>query len=87
MEVGVILATLLLLVVLFLIIRLIIGPLKVLTRFFMHCGIALLVLAVLNFIGQYAGFHLPVNLMSVVGVGVLGLPGLLLFAFLSYLFN
>lgn len=86
MEAGVILATLLLLIVLFLIVRLILGPLKAFTRFFMHCGIALLVLVGLNFIGGYAGFHLPVNLVSILGVGVLGLPGLVLFAFLSYLF-
>ncbi|MGI6588051.1 MAG: pro-sigmaK processing inhibitor BofA family protein [Peptococcia bacterium] len=86
MEVGVILATLLLLIVLYLIVRLTIGPLKVLTRFFVHCVIALLVLVGLNFVGFYAGFHLPVNPVSVMGVGVLGFPGLILLVFLSYLF-
>jgi inhibitor of the pro-sigma K processing machinery len=85
-EVGVILATLLLLIVLFLIIRLILGPLKAITRFFVHCGIALLVIGGLNAIGQYVGFHLPVNPVSIVGVGVLGLPGLILFMVFSYLF-
>ncbi|HHY05884.1 MAG TPA: SigmaK-factor processing regulatory BofA [Clostridia bacterium] len=86
MEVGVILATLLLLIVLYLIVRLTLGPLKVLTRFFVHCLIALLVLVGLNFAGFYAGFHLPVNPVSVMGVGILGFPGLILLAFLSYLF-
>lgn len=86
MEVGVILATLLLLLVIYLIVRLTLGPLKVLTRFFVHCVLALLVLVGLNLVGLYAGFHLPVNPVSVVGVGVLGLPGLVLLAFLSYLF-
>jgi len=86
MEVGVILATLLLLMSLYVIIRLTIGPLKAITRFFVHCMLALVVLIVLNFIGFYAGFHLPVNPASVIGVGVLGLPGLVLTAFLSYLF-
>lgn len=86
MEVGVILATLLLLFVLFLIIRLILGPLRILTRFFKHCLLALLVLVGLNLGGFYSGFHLPVNPVSVMGVGVLGLPGLAMLTFFSYLF-
>ncbi|MBZ4654996.1 MAG: pro-sigmaK processing inhibitor BofA [Peptococcaceae bacterium] len=86
MEVGVILATLLLLVMLFFIIRLVVGPLKVLSWLFVNCGIALVALIVINFIGSYLGIHLPINPLSVIGIGVLGVPGLLLFAFLSYLF-
>lgn len=86
MEVGVILATLLLLVVLFVIVRLILGPIKLITRFFLKCGVALLVLIGINLIGQFTGFHLPVNPVSVAGVGLLGIPGLVLLGFLSYLF-
>ncbi|QNB47257.1 pro-sigmaK processing inhibitor BofA [Thermanaerosceptrum fracticalcis] len=86
MEVGVILATLLLLVMLFFIIRLVVGPLKVLSRLFVNCAIALVALIVINFIGSYIGIHLPINPVSVIGIGILGIPGLLLFAFLSYLF-
>lgn len=86
MEVGVILATLLLLIMLFFIIRLVVGPLKVLSRLFVNCGIALAALVIINFIGSYIGIHLPVNPLSVIGIGILGVPGFLLFAFLSYLF-
>ena len=86
MEVGVILATLLLLVVLFVIVRLILGPIKFITRLFLKCGIALLVIIGINLLGQFAGFHLPVNPVSVAGVGLLGVPGLVMLSFLSYLF-
>lgn len=86
MEVGVILATLLLLVVLYVIIRLVLGPLKIITRFFINCGIALIVLIAVNLIGSYFGFHLPVNPFSVMSIGILGVPGFVLIAFLSYLF-
>ena len=86
MEVGVILATLLLLIMLFFIIRLVVGPLKVLSRLFVNCGIALVALVIINFIGSYIGIHLPINPLSVIGIGILGVPGFLLFAFLSYLF-
>lgn len=86
MEVGVILAILLLLIVLYLLIRLTLGPLKILTRFLGHCLLALLILVGLNLLGLYFGFHLPLNLVSVISVGALGFPGLALVAFLSYLF-
>jgi len=86
MEIGVILATLLLLVILFLIIRLVMGPIKIITRFFINCGIALFALVLFNFAGSYLGLGIPINPVSVIGIGVLGVPGFALFAFLSYLF-
>ncbi|MCR4440534.1 MAG: pro-sigmaK processing inhibitor BofA family protein [Peptococcaceae bacterium] len=86
MEIGVIMATLLLLVVLFLIVRLLLGPLKVITRLFINCGIALFALIALNFLGSYFGIHLPVNPVSVISIGLLGIPGFMLVAFLSFLF-
>ncbi len=86
MEIGVIFATLLLLVVLFLIVRLIIGPLKVLTRFFINCGISLIIIIAVNFIGAYLGYHVPINPVSVMTIGLLGAPGFVMVTFLSFLF-
>jgi len=86
MEIGVIMATLLLLVVLFLTVRLILGPLKAITRLFINCGVALFILIAANFLGSYFGIHLPVNPVSVMSIGLLGVPGFMLVAFLSYLF-
>lgn len=79
-------ATLLLLIILFVIIRLILGPLKIITRFFINCGLALLALVVINFVGSYLDFHIPINPLSVGSIGILGIPGFILFAFLSFLF-
>jgi pro-sigmaK processing inhibitor BofA len=75
-----------LLIVLFFIFRLLLGPLKLMSRFFINCAAALFVLAGINYIGKYLGIHLPVNPVSVVSVGTLGLPGFILFSLLSYLF-
>lgn len=86
MEIGVIFATLLLLIFLFFIIRLILGPLKVLTRFFLHCGIALACLVLVNLIGQYYNIHIPINPISVLSIGLMGIPGFVLVAFLTYVF-
>ena len=86
MEVGVIFATLLLMVVLFLVIRLIMGPLKVLTRVFINCGISLIIIIAVNFIGSFLGCHIPVNPVSVMTIGLLGAPGFVMVTFLSFLF-
>ncbi len=86
MEIGVIFATLLLLAILFLIIRLILGPLKIVTRFFINCALALTVLVIINLFGSALGFHIPLNPISVMSVGILGMPGFCLVAFLSFLF-
>jgi len=85
-EVGVILATFLLLVILFFVIRLVLGPLKLATHILINSGIALVLLILINLAGSYLGFHLPVNPVSVIGVGILGLPGLILLILLTFLF-
>ena len=85
-EVGVILATFLLLVVIFFVVRLVLGPLRLLTRLLINSGIGLAVLLLLNMIGSSFNFHLPVNPVSVLLVGILGLPGLLLVALFNFLF-
>lgn len=85
MEIGVIFATLLLLIILFFIVRLILGPLKIITQFFINCGLALLMLVIINFVGGFFGMHLPVNPISVMGIGILGIPGFFLISFLSFL--
>jgi inhibitor of the pro-sigma K processing machinery len=85
-EIGVIFATLLLLSVLFLILRVILGPLKAATRIFINCLLALLMMVIINLLGVKLGFHIPLNPVSVLSVGLLGLPGFCLVAFLSFLF-
>lgn len=86
MEIGVILATLLMLIVLYLLVRLVVGPLRIISRFFLNCSIALVTLVMINFIGQLIGVHIPVNLISVMSIGLLGVPGFCMVSFLSYLF-
>jgi len=85
-QVGVILATFILLVVLFFVIRLVLGPIKLLTQILVNSAIALVLLIVLNLAGSYLGFHLPINPVSVIGVGILGIPGLALLSLMTYLF-
>lgn len=84
-EAGVILAGVLLLIILLIITRLIMGPLKNISRLIINCAIALTTLVILNILGGYFGFHLPLNPVSVAGVGILGVPGLALLSAMSFL--
>jgi inhibitor of the pro-sigma K processing machinery len=85
LEAGVILAGVLVLIVLLVITRLIMGPLKHVSRLILNCAIAITALLLLNLIGGYIGFHLPMNPVSVAGVTILGVPGLLLLSAMSFL--
>jgi inhibitor of the pro-sigma K processing machinery len=87
MEAGVILAGVLLLILLLTVTRLVLGPVKAVARFAVRCGVGLLVLLALNALGHWIGFRLPVNPISVAGVGLLGAPGLALLSLMSYLFG
>lgn len=74
------------LVVLYFAIRLIAKPVKILTRILINCLVACVGLIVINILGMFFGFHLPVNLITIVTVGLLGVPGLGLVTVLNYLF-
>jgi inhibitor of the pro-sigma K processing machinery len=87
MEAGVVLAGLLLLIVLLIMTRLVLGPMKMLGRLMVHCGAGFLVLAALNAVGSVFGFQLPLNPVSVVGVGMLGAPGVALLSVLNFLLS
>ena len=82
----VILAGLLLLIALLVVTRLVMGPLRTFSRLIVNCALALAALMTLNIIGGFAGFHLPMNPVTVAGVGVLGAPGLVLLSAVSFLF-
>lgn len=84
-EAGVILAGVVLLIVLLVVTRLVMGPFKNVSRLILNCAIALSALLLLNLIGGYVGFHLPLNPVTVTGLSILGVPGLLLLSAMSFL--
>ncbi|MFZ5943171.1 MAG: pro-sigmaK processing inhibitor BofA family protein [Bacillota bacterium] len=86
MSYGVIFAALFLLVLLYIVIRVMIVPIQWIVKILVNSVLALVGLLVLNLIGNYVGFHLPVNLITVLGVGVLGVPGLILVIIMNFLF-
>ena len=64
-------------------VRLLLLPLKGIIKFLIHSGCGFLCLWMLNSVAPFTGILLPVNTVTVVIAGVLGLPGIGLIALLA----
>lgn len=53
-------------------------PIKIITKLLMNGIIGGVMLVVLNYFGGYVGLNIPINLFSALTAGFLGLPGILL---------
>ncbi|HOB11844.1 MAG TPA: pro-sigmaK processing inhibitor BofA family protein [Syntrophomonadaceae bacterium] len=76
--VNVIMAALFLLVILYLVAQVFMKPIKLLWKLLFNSAVGLILLLVVNYIGGYFHFSLPINIITVLIAGFLGLPGILL---------
>lgn len=60
-------------------------PIKIVWRLLYNGIIGGIALVILNFIGGYFGLHIPLNPISALVVGFLGVPGIVLLLLLQYL--
>lgn len=86
MSYGIIFAALFLLFLIYIVVRVMIVPIQWLVKLLINSVLALVGLFVLNIIGHFVGFHLPINPVTVIGVAVLGIPGLFLVIIMNFLF-
>ncbi len=77
MEIGIFLAYTAGLTVIYLFGRLLIVPAKILLKLVVSSIIGGAVLLVINFIGGIIGISLPVNIITALMAGALGVPGIL----------
>jgi inhibitor of the pro-sigma K processing machinery len=66
-------------------IRVLLLPLKRLIKFALHSGCGFLCLWLLNSVAPFTGIQLPINAVTVLIAGILGLPGIGLLALLAVL--
>ncbi len=69
----------------FLIARLATAPVQMMLKLLMNSVLSVVILCLISIIGEYWGVHLPINLVTVLLMAVLGLPGLLLISVLYFL--
>ena len=65
--------------------RLLLLPMKMFFKLLLHSGFGFLCLWVLNTASGFTGFYLPINAVTVLIAGFLGIPGLGLIALLEVL--
>ena len=61
---------------LFILLRLLILPMKLILKLLLHSGCGFLCLWLLNTVSGFTGFYLPVNAVTVFIAGFLGIPGI-----------
>ncbi|MDR1617238.1 MAG: pro-sigmaK processing inhibitor BofA family protein [Syntrophomonadaceae bacterium] len=62
-------------------------PVKLIWKLLVNSGIGLILLLTANFIGQYFSLSLPINIITVLIAGFLGIPGILLLFVLKFITN
>ncbi|HZK87473.1 MAG TPA: pro-sigmaK processing inhibitor BofA family protein [Syntrophomonas sp.] len=76
--VNFVMAGLFLLVIIFIIAQIITKPIKLVWKLVINSIIGLVLLMLTNYIGAYFNFSLPLNILTVLISGFLGIPGILL---------
>lgn len=84
-DTKIILSALLLLILIFAVVRIMHKPIQWTLKLVVNCAIGLVAIMIVNYLGSFMGIHLPVNPISVLSVGVLGLPGMLLLVCMNFL--
>ncbi|MDD3268954.1 MAG: pro-sigmaK processing inhibitor BofA family protein [Syntrophomonadaceae bacterium] len=77
---NVIMAALLLLVILYIIIQVFLKPVKLIWKILTNSLVGVILLLLSNYIGGYFAFVLPINIITVLIAGFLGIPGIILLA-------
>lgn len=85
MDLNAVLGAGVLLIVAYYLVRALSRPLAGLGRIALRSGAALVLIWAANAIGQYFGFHMGMNLVSALTIGVLGVPGAALLIAVKYL--
>ena len=85
MGIDVIFAYIFGIVVLFLIAKLLLLPIKIIWKLFVNALIGGIALIILNFIGGYFGLHIDINIITALVTGILGAPGVVMILILQYI--
>ena len=83
---GTIVGYLLGLLIIFVSARIFFAPFKMILRFLLNSVIAIGILLVINLTSRYLGLYIPINAVSALTVGILGIPGLCLLIMLQLFF-
>lgn len=72
-------------VAVFIILKILAWPLKKIIKMLINIGVGALLLVLVNYIGGYFNFMIPINWVSALVVGILGIPGVIILAILQFI--
>lgn len=76
--VNIVIAALFLLIVFYIIAQVAVKPIRLLWKLLINSAIGLVILLLTNYLGAYLDFNIPINILTVLIAGFLGIPGVLL---------
>lgn len=85
MSSGIIVAFIIGLVLIYVVGKIFVVPLKLIGKLFMNAIIGGILLWVIDYFGSYIGMRIPINPITALIAGVLGVPGIVLLIVLHYL--
>lgn len=72
-------------VAVFIILKILAWPIKKIIKILINIAIGGALLLLVNYIGGYFNFNIPLNWISALIVGVLGIPGVIILAILQFI--
>ncbi len=85
MELGVVVAFLFGLFLLYILGMLLVVPIKLLIKLIVNGVLGGILLLIVNLIGSFLGFNIVINPLTAVVAGILGIPGVILLIILQYI--
>jgi len=66
-------------------IKFLLTPVRLAIKLLVHAGMGFIILWLINTFGGPLGFFLPINAVTIIVAGFLGIPGIILLAFIKFL--
>ena len=85
MGIEVIFAYIFGIMILFLVAKLLLIPIKIVWKLAVNAVIGGVTLLLINFIGGFFGLYIPINIITALTTGILGVPGVVMILILQYI--
>ena len=70
---------------LFLVAKLLLVPIKIIWKLAVNAIVGGITLLLINFIGGFFGLYIPINIITALTTGILGVPGVVMILILQYI--
>ena len=85
MGIEVIFAYIFGIIMLFILAKILILPIKIIWKLGVNAFVGGIALLILNFFGGFIGLYIPINIITAVTTGLLGVPGIVMILIIQYI--